>query len=505
MAEAIRKAFEEAREVTREEPRPLTRPVDEPEQFPLKALGALSSAAQAIHDHTQAPIAICAQSVLGAVSLVVQAHADVVLPTEATRPLSLFLMTVAESGERKSAVDGLALKPVHERERQLSDNHSDELAAYEVEKAIWEGKHARAQSDLRKGKDDTAAEADLRELGMAPEPPLNPMLVCPEPTFEGYCKLTAAGQPALGLFSAEGGTFIGGFGMAQDHRLKTAAALSGLWDGEPVRRVRAGDGTMMLRGRRLALHLMVQAEPAAQFLGDDLLIGQGILSRMLTVSPRSAAGTRLWRPPGPEAKAELGRYHDALGRLLQTPLPLREGARNELLPRPLPLDGEASRMWIAFHDFVEARIGEGGDFAAASGFANKSPEHAARLAGVLTLWRDVAAAEVKSEEMAQGIHLTQHYLAEAVRLRELSRIDPHLALAERVLRWLMFEWPEPLVSTVDLYQRGPARSVRTKKSAQAVLHVLADHGWIQPIEGGAKIAGKHRKEAFRIHGRVARA
>src|SRR5262249_17327146 len=55
-----------------------------------------------------------------------------------------------------------------------------------------------------------------------------------------------------------GGQFTGGHGMSQDNRLKTAASLSALWDGGPIRRVRAGDGVIILRGRRFAFHIMIQ-------------------------------------------------------------------------------------------------------------------------------------------------------------------------------------------------------------------------------------------------------
>jgi putative DNA primase/helicase len=49
--------------------------------FPVDALGGiLGSAAHAIHDRVQAPLAICGQSVLAAASLAAQGHADVVLP-----------------------------------------------------------------------------------------------------------------------------------------------------------------------------------------------------------------------------------------------------------------------------------------------------------------------------------------------------------------------------------------------------------------------------------------
>jgi len=52
------------------------------------------------------------------------------------------------------------------------------------------------------------------------------MLTCPEPTYEGMCRLLAAGHPSIGIFAAEGGQYIGGHGMSDDARLRTAAGLS---------------------------------------------------------------------------------------------------------------------------------------------------------------------------------------------------------------------------------------------------------------------------------------
>ena len=83
----------------------------------MEALGDLQAAVEAIHEHTHAPLAICAQSVLGGLSLVLQGHADIRLPTGSKRPLSLFLITIAESGARKSAVDGHALKSIYDFEK----------------------------------------------------------------------------------------------------------------------------------------------------------------------------------------------------------------------------------------------------------------------------------------------------------------------------------------------------------------------------------------------------
>ena len=77
----------------------------------------LSRATHAIASKVQVPEAIAAQSVLATAALAAQPHADVVLPFGQTRPLSLFLVTIAASGDRKSSADNEALRPIHMHEK----------------------------------------------------------------------------------------------------------------------------------------------------------------------------------------------------------------------------------------------------------------------------------------------------------------------------------------------------------------------------------------------------
>src|SRR5262249_6979754 len=162
---------------------------------------------------------------------------------------------VANSGERKSESDKQALWPIREREKALREAHDAALPAYRDDKAAWEKAREHA---MKAGKGDRAKiRAALEAIGPAPTGPLEPMLTCDEPTIEGLHRLFGIGWPSLGLFSAEGGRFVGGHGMSDDAKLRTAASLSTLWDGEPTKRVRASDASTM-SGRRLALHLMVQ-------------------------------------------------------------------------------------------------------------------------------------------------------------------------------------------------------------------------------------------------------
>jgi Protein of unknown function (DUF3987) len=112
-------------------PRPLIRELPPADPFPVEALGdILEPAARGINDRVQAPMAICGQSVLAVATLAVQGHADVELPTGHIKPISNFFVTVAETGERKTAADNEALWPIKKRETALRESYDKALADY---------------------------------------------------------------------------------------------------------------------------------------------------------------------------------------------------------------------------------------------------------------------------------------------------------------------------------------------------------------------------------------
>lgn len=493
----VKETVENASSFKPERPRPLMRALPPALPFPVNALGTvLGNATKAIHDKVQAPLAIGGQSVLAAATLAVQGHADVELPTGHAKPASVFFITVADTGERKTACDDLALRPVRRREKALRETYDADLPSYTNDKLAWD----KAREDaLKKNKGNRAAiKAALDALGDPPPRPLEPLLTCQEPTFEGLCLLYSLGQPSLGIFANEGGQFIGGHGMNDENKLRTATALSGVWDGETIRRVRRGDGIITLHGKRLAIHLMVQPDVASIMLTDRLLASQGLLSRLLVSAPDPASGTRFWKESSPESDAVLKRYGARLLDILESPPPLAAGKVNELDPRRLPLSPEARALWIAFADHVERRIAPNGELEPIRGLANKLPEHAARLAAVLALVNDIHAVAITGEHMAAGIELAKHYAGEAMRLFGASRIHADLVLAQKLLGWLHTSWQEPLVSLPDIYQRSPIAAIRDKSKASAMTRILEEHGWLIRVEGGAVVAGEKRRDAWRI-------
>lgn len=492
---AFASALGRAEPIDTPEPLPLRRALPPAEAFPLSALGSvLGGAARGIMDLVQCPDAIAAQSVLGAASLAAQAHADVVIPaTGHAKPLSLFLVTVAASGERKSAADGEALGAIHDREEVLREYHARARPRYENQKIAWED--ARKKVLGRCKGDYAAACAALDALGPAPVPPLAPMLLVREPTLGGLHKLFGESGPSLGLFSDEAGSFLGGHGMSDDNRLQMGAGLSELWDGKAISRVRVGDGASILPGRRLAAHLMVQPGVADRLLSNVELTQQGLLSRMLVAAPPSLAGTRMQRPNDPASATALRTYTSRLGDMLAAKATMHDGG---LQPRRLELDYCARGTWSAFTDETERALGPGGALEPVRGFANKLPEHAARLAGVLELVANGEAELIGPRSMEKGIALARFYMSEALRLFHAGAVPPAVMQAEQLLSWLHIGWGQPLVGIAHVYQLGP-NGIRTKERARAAIEVLEQHGWLMRVEDGATIDGKRHRDVWRVH------
>jgi hypothetical protein len=354
------------------------------------------------------------------------------------------------------------------------------------EAAVKQGKGSR-----------TAIKAALDKIGPPPIPPLEPMLTSTEPTYEGLCKQFPTHHPSLGIFNNEGGQFIGGHGMKDENKLRTAAGLSSLWDGEPARRVRAGDGATIFPGRRLSGHIMAQPAVSSILFNDPLLLGQGLLSRLFVVQPESAAGTRMPRQEKPETSDHLKKYSDALFKIMERVPPTTNGKANELEPRSVPLSTEAITRWFEFVAHVEKSIGQGGALEPVKGFANKLPEHAAKLAAVLTLVENINAHEISADALERGIALAEHYATEALRIFESSRVNADLILAQRLLNWMQQKWQEPAISLPDIYQRS-LNAIGDKATATKLVAILVDHGWLHRIEGGAVVAGQYRKDVWRI-------
>ena len=365
-------------------------------------------------------------------------------------------------------MDTQALWPHRIHQDKLRKKYDNEYPHYLHSLEAFEAAKKQALSSKKKTYEEK--KQAINNLPDPPQPPLSPLLLVEEPTYEGLIKLLAVGQPSIGLFSDEGGRFIGGHGMSKDNLLKTASGMSSLWDGKPVTRVRAGDGSTLLCGRRLSIHLMAQPSVAQLILSNGMLLEQGFISRCLICYPNSRVGKRAYKEANLSSNSAMKAYIERILSILSSAMPLSGGKLNELQPRHLPLTAESKALWIDYYNSIERQIADGGELASIRGLGNKAPEHALRLAAIIALIDNLSCASIDPTYMKAGIVLMNYYLREANRLHSVGLSDPDLLLADKLLHWLQGNRSKH-ISLPEIYQKGP-RPIRSAKQARTLMEIL---------------------------------
>ena len=395
-------------------------------EYPVEGLGPiLGNAAKALARRVQVPIESAAHSILSCASLVTQDKFNV-KADHGTIPLSLFCMTVAESGDRKSSCDKIAQVPILEYSKSLQSHYKKQIA------------------DFENNIDD--------------KKPINPNMVCTEPTLEGLQKSFEQGRPSQAIFNDEAAQFFGGHAMNKENCLKSVAALSKFWDGAPISRMRVNE-SFTLHGRRLAVHFMLQPIIIEPLYQDHILMNQGIFARFLIVEPESMAGKRLYRVPDQKDDDCLQLYNNRLTTLLQKSVNTDE--HNGLILQDIELSTTALKAWIDFYNQIESELGTGGKYEAIKPTISKMAEQVLRISGVVSVIQ--AEANISETTMLNAIKLGYFYINQALRIQLKSEIAVHELVISELVEWLNDQGST--IRIAQLQQRSP-RKLGLRKSAK---------------------------------------
>jgi putative DNA primase/helicase len=315
-----------------------------------------------------------------------------------------------------------------------------EQEKYENDLARWKEANLEANKKLAKAKNQEAndyATAAQYHIEPKPDAPVMPLRFVTEPTVEGLFKLMAIGQPSLGLFSDEAGLLIGGHALNSDNALKTMARWCKLWDGAAFDRVRGGDGSSVLYGRRLAMHQLAQPDVMAQLLGDRMANGQGFLARCLVAWPESTIGNRhIDIFENPRDRTEIKRLFAKLKTLTEAE-PRTGKNKQELDPVDLPLSEDAKQLAMAAMNQFETLMQSGNDLSELKDRTSKAVENACRIAGVIIVVEEgLTARVIDAERLGRALIIVQWYLAEALRIRGTAVIPQAVGDAESLSKWL---------------------------------------------------------------------
>ncbi|WP_054689627.1 YfjI family protein [Desulfosarcina cetonica] len=481
------------------DPEPLTSTID-PQTYPVDALpGLIREAVEEVQLFVQAPLTLVASSALSAVSLACQGLADVERAAGLSGPSSLFLLSIAESGERKSQIDKHFFSGIAEYVEHQIELASPLQAEHAAKMAVWEAKRSaildQIKKDTKAGKSTGEFEAKLeKHQKNEPNPPRVPRLIIKDDTPERLAQSLSEVWPSAGVISSEGGVSLGGSGMGQDSLIRNLSQLNVLWDGGTIDMGRKTSGSVRVSGARLSMGIQIQEATLRAFFDSTrgLARGTGFLARFLMAWPTSTMGTRMFREP-PASWPALNRFNGRIIGLLESPLPWDTGGAFAIRPTMLTLSIDAKAAWVAYHDGIERELRTGGELADIRDVSAKSADNAARLAALFHLFnRD--GGEISADDMTRGSRIAGWHLSESMRFFNEICLPEGMANAEKLDAWLHEHCRSKKiqeVSTRDIQRLGPYALRDTDRLAGAV----------RELEnlGRARLATVGKKKVVRVN------
>jgi putative DNA primase/helicase len=422
-------------------PHPLAAKI-EPEPYPLDALpDTIRAGVEEVAGFVKAPAALVASSALAALSLACQAHIDAKRAEKLTGPVGLFLLTIADSGERKSTCDGFFVSSIHQYQEEQAEAMKPAIKEHEAAIAAWgaerDGLLSAIKDAGKKGKQTNKLRADLGQLQQEkPEPPRVPRLIIGDETPESLAWSLAKQWPSAGVLSSEAGVVFGSHGMGKDSAMRNLALLNVLWDGGTHSIGRRTSESFTLRGARLTMGLMIQETTLREYFSKSggLARGTGFLARFLVAWPESTQGQRPFTDP-PANWPHLAAFHRRIAAILNQPAPIDEDGA--LTPAMLSLAPDAKVAWVEYHDTIESELASGGKLFDVRDVASKSADNAARLAALFQQFEHGMGGAIGLDSFERASRITAWHLSEARRFFGELALPAELADAARLDSWLI--------------------------------------------------------------------
>lgn len=471
-------------------PQPLTAKIAA-EDYPLDALPkSIGAAVEEVLGFTKAPVVLVASSALASLSLATQAQVDIKRAEKLTGPTGLFLLSIANSGERKSTCDGFFSKSIQAYEQEQAELAKPLLKDYAAAVSAWNAEREGVLSAIKdagkKGNPVDELRDSLTQIEHdKPEPPRIPKLIRGDETPENLAYVLAKEWPAGGVISSEAGVVLGAHGMGKDSIMRNLGLLNILWDGGELSVGRRSSESFTVRGARLTVALQVQEATLRSFFdrSGGLARGTGFFARFLVAWPESTQGYRPFTDP-PENWPKLEAFHRRITEILNILAPIdAEGALNPVM---LTFTPEAKTAWVAFHDALESELCSGGELYDVRDIASKTADNAARLAALFHVFEHGFDSAVAYDSFESASRIAAWHLHEARRFFGELALPVELANAVRLDNWLLDNCKRQHTDCVprrELQRMGP---VRDKEPLKNALKELEDFGRVRLVQEGRR-------------------
>ena len=477
---------------------PMTEGWDKPEPlhaefekfpYPIDALPEpIKRAVQEVQGFIQAPMALVANCALSSLSVAIQGHIDMQRADGLKSPVSLYILTIADSGERKTSVDNLFIKPIREFDEEQAEKAKPSLKKYKTEFDAWEAKRngvlLALKTDASKPPPTRGHDLsdELTKLDQSkPQPPRVPRLMAGDATPEALAYRLAKEWPIAGLISSEAGTVLGSHGMSKDSAMRNLSQLNVLWDGAQLDIERRTSESFTVRGVRLTTALQIQEATLREFLGKNgvLARGSGFLARFLLAWPESTQGTRLYNA-SPKAWPSLSAFNRRISQILNDKVNINDNGILE--PKTLEFTPEAQQVWIEFLNEIERELPSGGELHDIRDVASKIADNAARLAALFHVYEHGTDAAVNAETFTRAAQIATWHLLEGKRFYGELALPEEMANAARLNDWLVSYCKRNRTTNIkrgDIQRLSPFRS---KEKLDSIIKDLEELNRVKSID-----------------------
>ncbi|GAB2529666.1 YfjI family protein [Simplicispira piscis] len=421
---------------------------------------------------TKAPYAMVVNTTLGGMVSCLQHNCSVQHIPDSPSPVSLFLLTIADSGERKSTVQSLVFRAITETQRQWRKDALQNAVAHKMLYAVWR-KKLNAQSDvlrraMLKGEPIDEIEKQLGIILEAePKLGLERKLIYMDTTIEALLVglHESCGKSAV-LLHDEFGQFCDG-PMARHQ-----PTMNALWSGTEIPVHRKTSGTFVLEDAKLSAVLLAQPSVFKRFLDKqgNQARGNGFLARFLIAYPPSTQGSRVEDGVKVDCPT-LDWFYARCKELL-----------HKDNPRLLKFSPRARTELVNVANFYESYMRPGGIYYSAKDFASKATENIARLAAIFHAFFTDNDDEITSETLNYAINLIATYGQQYLTILGASNpADEEQQDLMDLTNWLLacvYNKQVDCIPKSYLMQYGPNR-LRQKAKLDVLLGILASHGKIR--------------------------
>ncbi|WP_426245091.1 YfjI family protein [Pseudomonas sp. TWR3-1-1] len=417
--------------------------------------------------NTKAPRPLLMFGLMTALSVSIQGLFDVRKPNGQRVPISLLLLTVAESGERKSFTAEKFLAPIRLFQKKQESIWQEQLSEWKVKEKIWLIKNKEIEKKIKSlcCKQESTAEVELELMKHTKDRPARPRqfkMLYDDSTSEAlFCGLYENLSTA-GIISSEGGL--------KGRAFNDLPKQNAMWSGDPIVVDRKVAESYQLYGARLTFSVMTQPVAFKAYMkarGDDAR-GSGLWARFLVCHPSSTRGKRLLDDTTLSYE-HIHRYAERIEQLLKCNLDLLSDPckeRAEIVFSPA-----ASKLWVEVFNEIESGIAENGRFDKAADLASKLADNIARVAALFHVF-EANEGGISLEALVFSVDLCLWCSDEFFHLfMPASEVELDVIQLEKWLRQKRVEgysW----VKRNTIMQYGP-RTLRSKKRLDACLDEMA--------------------------------